>query len=300
MSITLTWLACQSIRCASTSAASLAADQVPAVEPGAVEAAQERADRAGGDVAAPVRTCRPRGDRRSGRRARRRSERRSACRAGPAAGPRRESLGCPPHERSSCCSTRETRSAIWLRSSPSSANRNRSSRSRTTSRTVQKYEVTPRLAAAGVGHRDRRSPLDGRPQPNRLERPGGEPERGVVGPVLVGQPRVGLVEEQQVLALDVEDQRLGVGRLVAEHVTVEERVEQEARVGRLGGDAGDAGDVHVRAAAAVEERQVDVDRAGGRARRRPPAAPPSCRSRGPRRAPRPSFATTASPGRGGT
>ena len=46
-----------------------------------------------------------------------------------------------------------------------------------------------------------------------------------------------MVEEQQVLALDVEDQRLGVGRRGAEHAGVEQRVEQERGVARLRGDA---------------------------------------------------------------
>ena len=120
--------------------------------------------------------------------------------------------------------------------------------------------MTPTWRLTGVGDRDLSRALDGRPQPDRLERAGLQPERPVLGAVLVGQPDVGLVEEQQVLAFDVEDQRLCVRRLVAEHVAVEQPVEQETRVARLGRDAGDAGDVHVRAAASVEKREVDVHR----------------------------------------
>ncbi len=71
----------------------------------------------------------------------------------------------------------------------------------------------------------------GAQNPTELEGPGGQPElaRSARGS-LVGQAACSAVEEQEVLALDVEDQRLGVRRLAAEHAGVEERVEQEARV----------------------------------------------------------------------
>ena len=88
----------------------------------------------------------------------------------------------------------------------------------------------------------------------------GRPEAPVALTVLVGEADVGVVEEQQVLALHVEDQRLGVDRLGAEHARVEQGVEQERGVGGLGGDARDAADVDVRAAGAVEELEVEVQR----------------------------------------
>ena len=92
-----------------------------------------------------------------------------------------------------------------------------------------------------------------------LERPRGQAEVGVAGRLVVAQVDVGVVEEQQVLALDVEDERLGVGRLGAEHARVEQAVEQEGGVGGLGGHARDAADVHVGAAGAVEELEVQVE-----------------------------------------
>ncbi len=69
-----------------------------------------------------------------------------------------------------------------------------------------------------------------------------------------------MIEKEEILALDVEDQCLGVHRRRSQHSAREERVEQERGVCRLGGDTGDAGDVDVRAAAAVEELEVDVER----------------------------------------
>ena len=48
--------------------------------------------------------------------------------------------------------------------------------------------------------------------------------------------------------------------LRAEDAGAEQRVQQEQCEAGLGGDAGDAADGHVRAAGAVEELQVDVDR----------------------------------------
>jgi hypothetical protein len=69
-----------------------------------------------------------------------------------------------------------------------------------------------------------------------------------------------VVEEQQVLALDVEDQRLRIDGVLTERAGVEQAVEQERGVGGLRGDTRDPGDVDVRAARAVEELEVDVDR----------------------------------------
>ena len=110
MSITLTWFAPQSILCASTSAASRPRSDARS-ESGRFETSQERVDGPCGDVAAPVGCARPRGGRRSARTARRTSAPRAAPR------PRRGQPASPGsrgflRERSSCCSTRATRSAI--------------------------------------------------------------------------------------------------------------------------------------------------------------------------------------------
>ena len=92
------------------------------------------------------------------------------------------------------------------------------------------------------------------------ERARGQAEAAVAVSLGVVEPGVGVVEEQQVLALDVEDQRLGVGLGGAEHARVEQRVEQEGGVGGLGGHAGDARDVDVGAPGAVEELHVEEER----------------------------------------
>ena len=92
-----------------------------------------------------------------------------------------------------------------------------------------------------------------------LERPGGQAEVGVFLPEFVVEPDVRVVEEQQVLALDREHQRLGVDGSAAEHAGGKDGVQQEQCVAGLGGDAGDAADRDVRAAGAVEEVEVDVD-----------------------------------------
>ena len=95
---------------------------------------------------------------------------------------------------------------------------------------------------------------------DRVERVGLEAHAAVAVAVLVAELGVEVVEEQQVLALHVEDQRLGVDRLRAEHARVEEGVEEERGVGGLGRHARDAADVDVRAAGAVEELEVEVQR----------------------------------------
>ena len=94
----------------------------------------------------------------------------------------------------------------------------------------------------------RRAPALGSPAPGRGEAPrrsakgpAGRPSRRVaVAARSSVRRRVRLVEEQQVLALHVEDERLGVDGLGAEHARVEQAVEQEGGVARLRGDAGDA------------------------------------------------------------
>ncbi len=95
---------------------------------------------------------------------------------------------------------------------------------------------------------------------DRVERVGLEAHAAIAVAVLVAELGVEVVEEQQVLALHVEDERLGVDRLRTERARVEERVEEERGVGGLGRHARDAADVDVRAAGAVEELEVEVQR----------------------------------------
>jgi hypothetical protein len=121
-----------------------------------------------------------------------------------------------------------------------------------------------RLDAVGTGRdvrNGRRRPGPGRgPHPHRPECLGGQAKPGVPLALDVVEFDVGMVEEQQVLALDVEDERLGVDRPRPQHAAVEDGVEQEGGIGGLGGHTGDARDVDVGATAAVEELQVEHQR----------------------------------------
>src|SRR6266511_3511229 len=111
-----------------------------------------------------------------------------------------------------------------------------------------------------------------RPHPHALERSHVESEPTVVLAIGLLELGVGRIEPHEVLALHVEHDGLGVGRVPPEHVRVEQGVEEEQRVGRLGRDAGDAGDVHVGAAGPVEEVEVEEHRLAvpGQACREPP------------------------------
>ena len=147
---------------------------------------------------------------------------------------------------------------------------------------------------AGVGVVPRRRGEEG----DRAERPRGQAEAGVAGGWSGPRPRW-RGRGTQVLALDVEDEGLGVGRLGAEGARVEQAVEQEGGVAGLGGHAGDPADVHVRAPGAVEELEVQVerlvvrDRPAGRRLRISENSSASSRSA-------PVALRTSSPGRGGT
>ena len=115
-----------------------------------------------------------------------------------------------------------------------------------------------RLATSG---RALASPLRGGANTSTdLNGAGRKPERAVAVALRVVELGVVVVEEEQVFALHVEDQRVGVGRVVAEHARVEQRVEQEGCVRRLGRDTRDAGDVDVRAARPVDEVEVGEQR----------------------------------------
>jgi hypothetical protein len=116
------------------------------------------------------------------------------------------------------------------------------------------------LTAAGVRCRYI-DPLPYRcPNPDRVEWAGREAEQSVAFATCLVEPSVRAIEEQEIFALDVEHERLRVRRLGPEHIRVEERVEQEAGVGRFRRHAGDPRDVHVSAAAPIEEGEVEVDR----------------------------------------
>ena len=72
--------------------------------------------------------------------------------------------------------------------------------------------------------------------------------------------------------MSVENERLRVHGVAPQHAGVEQRVEEEVRVGCLRGDARHAADRDVRAARAVEELEVREDRLTGsvEADRKPP------------------------------
>src|SRR3546814_3670876 len=91
------------------------------------------------------------------------------------------------------------------------------------------------------------------------ERPGLQAEERVALALGLVEPGVVVVEEQEVLALDVEDQRLGAGDGGAEHPGVEQRVQQEGGVGGLGGHARDAGDEIGRANVCTPVTNAHVD-----------------------------------------
>jgi len=99
-----------------------------------------------------------------------------------------------------------------------------------------------------------------RPEAGRRERLGRQAEHAVVGPQVVIEADVRLVEEQQVLALHAEHERLGVDRPRAEGTGAEDGVQQEQREAGLRRHTGDTADRHVGAAGAVKELHVDVDR----------------------------------------
>ena len=132
------------------------------------------------------------------------------------------------------------------------------------------------------------------------ERLGRQPEALVALPIVVGEADVRLVEEEEVLALHVEDEGLGVGRLGAEHARAEQAVEQERGVARLGGDARDARDVDVGAAGAVEELEVGVERLAVAAEPDRAAWPPCGRSSRAVSRSAPTARRTGVPGSGGT
>ena len=118
------------------------------------------------------------------------------------------------------------------------------------------------LAAAGIGHQHVAGARPGRcPQRHRGERapapPRGPPARRRLG----GEVAVGLVEPEQVLALDVEDQHPQVLAGIADDVaSAGEHAQEEQGERGLGGDPADPGDRHVAALAAVEEVEVDEER----------------------------------------
>ena len=147
----------------------------------------------------------------------------------------------------------------WLRSSSASANTNGSSSSRQKSSSVHQKLRTPLVRADTSGAPLMSPATRRREHTHRLERRGLQTDLVVLGAPL-GCSAVRPVEEQEVFTFDVEDERLAVLACRAEHVGVEHRVQQEGGVARLGGDARDAGDVDVRAARAVDEIDVQIER----------------------------------------
>ena len=104
------------------------------------------------------------------------------------------------------------------------------------------------------------------------ERCGREAERPVTDALFVVELDVRVVEEQEVLALDVEDQTFGVRCGRPEHAGVEQRVEQEGGIAGLRGDAEIPADVDVGTLGAVDEVEVARTRfvVSRQTRRQPP------------------------------
>ena len=145
------------------------------------------------------------------------------------------------------------------RSSSASANRKGSSSSWQNCSSVQKKEVTPPWRPATSGVADGSSRRGGAQTAMLRNGPDGQVEVGVLGPLLVGQLGVLVVEEEEVFALHVEDQSLGVDRLAPQDTGVEEAVEQEGGVTGLGGHARYAADVDVGTLGPVQEVEVQVE-----------------------------------------
>jgi hypothetical protein len=68
-----------------------------------------------------------------------------------------------------------------------------------------------------------------------------------------------MIQEQEVLALDVEYKRLGIGRFMAEDFRAEETKEEEARVASFRRDAGHARNVDVRTSPTIQKREIEID-----------------------------------------
>ena len=127
------------------------------------------------------------------------------------------------------------------------------------------------LALLGAGRRNLAVGLGGREEAQVGEGRGGQAHLCIDGAVVVGQALVGFVEEQHVLALDVEDDAARGGLVGEGHAVlhllvtlfraleVEHGVQEEEGERRLGGHAADAADADVCALGAVEELEVDIE-----------------------------------------
>ena len=117
--------------------------------------------------------------------------------------------------------------------------------------------------SAGVGDQVAAASARRRPESHARERRRLHADRGPpLGRALgLGEQPIGLVQPQQVLALDVEHQHAQVRRaLTDDRRRGRQHPQEEQRERRLRGDAGDACDRHVAALAAVEEVEIDVHR----------------------------------------
>ena len=114
------------------------------------------------------------------------------------------------------------------------------------------------LARADLGHDRPTRVFRGRDiELDRIKRLGRQVHLGVEGFVFETEGVAGLVQEQQVFAFDIEDNRVGVFR-VRQLPAVQQTVQQKGGIGRLGGNAGHAADIHMRALAAVQKIEVAV------------------------------------------
>ena len=168
--------------------------------------------------------------------------------------------------RTSCTRTRCSTNDSWLRASSTSVRQNRSNPLRMNSSGVQANASTSRASrvmhvhgegALATGRRSRREQVDSL-EPPRIIHPQRPPLRLCLG--VRREPGVSPVDVEQILTLDVEDERLGVRGLGPQHAAallgLEQHVKQEEGVGGLGRDPRDSRDRDVAALLPVHEGEV--------------------------------------------
>ncbi len=95
---------------------------------------------------------------------------------------------------------------------------------------------------------------------NGVKRPRRKAKPVVPGERIFGKHGVGLVEKEEVFALDVEDDRFCPPGFVTQHARVEQREEQKGRVTGLGGNTRDAADVDMCSLGAIDKIEVQEHR----------------------------------------
>ena len=199
----------------------------------------------------------------------------------------------------SCCWTRSRMNGSWFFASFASVKQNSSSPRSTNSRGVHANTSIPSSRPPVSGIRVAATPARGRPEADAGERRRLDADRGpALGRALrLCEQPVGLVEPQQILALDVEDQHSQVrGRLADDRGEAVSTRRKNSANDVLVATPEMPRDRHVAALAPVEEVEIDVHGQRRRGRGRPAAAAPSGRRRARGGVPRRSARSTVSPG----